>query len=856
MSERPKPIEITEPVALTINGRAVTAQKGDLLIDAAERAGTYIPRFCYHPRMHPVGMCRMCLVEVDTGRGPALQPSCMLECADGMVVNTESDKVVKAQEGVLEFLLINHPLDCPVCDKGGECPLQDATIGFGPGESRFVEEKRHKEKPIPLSATVNLDRERCILCDRCTRFADEVAGDSLIHFMNRGNNTEVNTFPGHPFASYYSGNTVQICPVGALTSIPYRFEARPWDLESVGSTCTSCAMGCQVAVESSRDRLTRVQGVDSDAVNWSWLCDKGRYGFDAFANEQRLRAPLVRSGDSVREVHWNDALDRAAELIRHGLDVGGPGGLAMIGGAHGSNEAAYAWAKLLKSVIGTDNVDAQLGDGVSADAVVGLPRVSLNQALTPGSTVVYLGPDPKEELPVLYLRLRHATRHGGVKLIVMTPRVSSLDDIATVSVQYRPGALGTCARAIAAGIDAGDAGDPSAIAAARKVLADATGHVTAMFGRATLAESDLTVRDALSVLREAIPTARYLPVLRRGNVHGAIDLGLAPGLLPGRVELDDGTAWFDAAWGHVPATVGLDATHIMVACAEGKIDTLVLVGADPLNDMPDRSLAERALAGARSVISVDLFHNDSNRNADVVLPVTAFGEFDGTTTNFEGRVTRLTAKVSPPVGTRDEWSVVQDLACRLGADWQWSTAQDVWGEVVEISDLYHDASWAQLSLTAEGVFLGADEPGDEGPSEPGEPEDSDTDELIPAPPRTVFASTPPVAVPAVDAYAVRLVVSRRLYDSGVVTTASPTNAALGQDACLLLNPTDFARVGIGDRERVRAVAGDRSLTLPAAADSRVPTGVAWVQWGDVNCAVGSLIDHSAIVNDVRLEVVS
>ena len=228
--------EGVETVNITVNGTEFAAEQGELLIDACERAGVYIPRFCYHPRMSPVGMCRMCVVDVDTGRGPALSPSCMLTVSDGMVVDTDSARTKKAQEGVLEFLLINHPLDCPVCDKGGECPLQDQTMSHGPGESRFIEEKRHNEKPIPISDTVYLDRERCILCDRCTRFADEVAGDALIQFIDRGNQTEVNTFPDEPFASYFSGNTVQICPVGALTAKPYRFKARPWDLVEFDST--------------------------------------------------------------------------------------------------------------------------------------------------------------------------------------------------------------------------------------------------------------------------------------------------------------------------------------------------------------------------------------------------------------------------------------------------------------------------------------------------------------------------------------------------------------------------------------------------------------------------------------------
>ena len=285
---------------ITVNGRSITARKGELVIAAAQRHDVYIPRFCYHERMNPVGMCRMCLVEIDTGRGPMLQPSCMVNVVPDMKVETESPASKRAQEGIIELLLANHPLDCPVCDKGGECPLQDQAFSHGPGESRYVEEKRHFEKPIPISDLVLLDRERCILCDRCTRFADEVAGDPLIHFTERGNETQVMTFPDEPFSSYFSGNTVQICPVGALTATPYRFKSRPWDLAESESTCTGCSVGCRITIQSSRDEIVRYLGVDSDPVNWGWLCDRGRFGFEATNSPDRLTTPLVSTGSSVR----------------------------------------------------------------------------------------------------------------------------------------------------------------------------------------------------------------------------------------------------------------------------------------------------------------------------------------------------------------------------------------------------------------------------------------------------------------------------------------------------------------------------------------------------------------------------
>jgi NADH-quinone oxidoreductase subunit G len=446
---------------VTVDGTSFEAKPGELLIAAAERTGTYIPRFCWHPRMKPVGMCRMCLVEVEGPRGKALQPSCMLPVTDGMVVDTQSPVVKKAQDGVLEFLLINHPLDCPVCDRGGECPLQDQTLTFGPGESRFVEEKRHFEKPIPISDLVYLDRERCIQCARCTRFADEVAGDPLIQFVERGNQMQVLTFPDDPFNSYFSGNTVQLCPVGALLARPYRFRARPWDLDQTESTCTSCSVGCRVLVQSSQDRIVRKLGIDSEPVNHGWLCDKGRFDYEGFGSDERLGAPLVRKADELVEASWGEALAAATTGLKQVLDRSGPGAVAVLGGARLTNEDAYAWSKLARTVLGTDNVDAQLGDGLPADAVLGLPRATIDETAS-AKAIVLLAPDLKEELPVLYLRLREAAVDKGVPLIELTPRATGLTRHAALSLAYRPGQAAALARAIAGDAGAGQRRQPSA----------------------------------------------------------------------------------------------------------------------------------------------------------------------------------------------------------------------------------------------------------------------------------------------------------------------------------------------------------------------------------------------------------
>jgi NADH-quinone oxidoreductase subunit G len=674
------PVPVTDvakdTVSFTLDGQTVEARPGELVIAAAERAGTYIPRFCYHPRMAPVGMCRMCLVEIDTGRGPTLQPACMLAATEGMTVDTTSERTKKAQDGVLEFLLINHPLDCPVCDKGGECPLQDQTLTFGPGESRFIEEKRHFAKPIPLSDLVYMDRERCILCDRCTRFSSEVAGDPLISFIDRGDQTQVNTFPDDPFSSYFSGNTVQICPVGALLARPYRFKARPWDLDQVESTCTSCSVGCRMAVQSSDNAVVRYLGVDVDPVNWGWLCDKGRFDFEHLNSEARLGRPLIKgTAGTLEETGWAEALAKAGEGLAAAVAAGR---VAVLGGARGTNEDAYAWSKLARTVLRTDSVDCQLGDGLPAEAVLGLPRATIDAAMA-ADVVVLLAPDLKEELPVLYLRLRDAVK-GGTKLIELSATEQSTTALATASLRHRPGDAASVVQSLLA--DGGD-GDAE-VARAREVLRGA-GSVAVVLGRPSLAESaDATVA-AAAALVEALPDVTVLSALRRGNVHGALDMGLAPGLLPGRITLDDGAEWLAAEWGELPTSRGEDARGILTAAAEGRLDALVLLGADPLRDFPDAALARRGLEGAGFVLAVDLFVTDSVAQADVVLPAAGFAEKSGTTTNLEGRISRLHQKVTAPGTARPDWEIAVMLADQLGGDLGLESLEGIWDELERVA---------------------------------------------------------------------------------------------------------------------------------------------------------------------------
>ncbi len=833
-----------EPLKITVDGKVIEGQPGEMIISAAERGGVYIPRFCWHPRMRPVGMCRMCLVEVKGPRGFALMPACYVPVADGQEVVTDSPKVKKAQDGVLEFLLINHPLDCPVCDRGGECPLQDQTFAFGPGETRFVEEKRHWAKPIPINPLVALDRERCIQCSRCTRFADEVAGDAMIDFIGRGDSTEVNIFEDRPFTSNFSGNVVQICPVGALTATPYRFKARPWDLDLVESTCTACAVGCRISVQSSSNRVIRHLGVDSDPVNHGWLCDKGRFGYEQTDNPDRLRAPMVRKGGELVEVGWNEALTAAAAGLRRIHDASGPDAIAVLGGARLPNEDAYAWAKLAKGVIGTDNVDCQMGDGLPAELVLGLPRATIDEACA-ASAVVLLAPDLKEDLPVFYLRLREAAVDGNLKLIEMAPLGTGLSRHAEVRLQYRPGEAAAVARALAASRvpEEGAGGVSAADIGAAAELLGAAESVVIVVGRASLAESADSIADAAGVLATALPDARFLSALRRGNVHGALDMGLAPGVLPGRVSLDEGRAWFAEAWGHVPEARGLDAAGVLAAAADHKVQGLVLVGADPISDFPDRALATTALAGVGFTVVVDLFGDGASAaHADVVFPVAGDGERSGTTTNMEGRVTRLGQKVTPPGTARDDWMIAADLARRLGGDLGFETLDDITLEIERLATSHAGVTPAFLAAPGrrDGVVVPLGGAGVAG-----------------RPPALRYRpSTPARQAPPVDAYSLRLVAARTLYDAGALVSRSPSLAALAARPCLRANPADLGRMGVTTGDRVRVSSSRTSLVLDVAADPRVLRGSAVLAFNAAGEGAADLIDASQTVTDVRVETVN
>ncbi|MDQ3877298.1 MAG: NADH-quinone oxidoreductase subunit NuoG [Actinomycetota bacterium] len=635
-------------VSVTINGLTTEAEPGRLLIDVAEELNVFVPRFCYHPGMKSVAVCRMCLVKVE-GQNKLL-PACATPVADGMNVNTVDEQAVDAQRGMLEFLLINHPLDCPICDRAGECPLQDQTYRHGPGSSRYIEPKRTYEKALEISDLVVLDRERCVLCWRCVRFCDEVSGDRFIQLVDRGAGTQILTFSDEPFDSYFSGNTIQICPVGALLSKPYRFVARPWDLQSAPSVCAYCSVGCPLTNETRAEKLVRCQALPNEHVNDFWICDKGRFGYHYVDSDERITTPLVRDGDEFRHAQWSEALDLTAAKL------GGKDKVAVIAGGHLTTEDCFAVARLARDVVGTPHVDSRIQDaGAPYELALRLHGAAGSSAtlddLDAARTIVWAAGDPKETLPVLFLRLRKAVLENNAKLIVVSPRAISLDAFATHVIRCE--AQGEAA-AIAA------LGNPQ-----HEVSSDIGSPAVVCWGSASPGRDEAAVAGASIELARSLGAGLLMCVPHAGS-QGALDMGLHPFLAPGYEVIESG---------------GKDTRAILEAAAAGELDALVLVGADPIADFPDAELALRALESDTFVVAIEMFATESATRADVVLPSVAYAEREGTFTNLERRIQKLEPVVPARGATREPWAICVALAERMGTSWGWSDLRDVWKEI-------------------------------------------------------------------------------------------------------------------------------------------------------------------------------
>ena len=647
-------VATTDLISVFIDGTEVRVPKGTLAIRAAEMIGIAIPRFCDHPLLDPMGACRQCMVEVpDMGNGrgmPKPQASCTLEVAPNMQIKTQVSSPVaeKAQRGMLELLLINHPLDCPICDKGGECPLQNQAMTNGPGESRYEGVKRTFPKPISISAQILLDRERCVLCARCTRFSEQISGDPFIALVERGALQQVGFYEDDPYDSYFSGNVVQICPVGALTSADYRFRARPFDLVSTPTTCEVCASGCQLRSDHRHYQVTRRLAGHAMEVNEEWNCDRGRFAFYSGRQDDRLTYPLVRDGGELRPASWPEAIDAAvAGLKAAGSSVG------VLTGGRLTLENAYGYAKFARGVLKTNSIDFRSRPHSVEEAeflAAAVAGKALGDGVTYGdlqaaSRVVLVGFEPEEESPIVFLRLRKGVRKSKLKVTTIAPYLSN------GSRKLNAELIATAPGAEAAALAAVDADADTIIVVGE---------------RAGLSAGTLSA--ALALAERSGAQLAWIP--RRAGDRGAVEAGCLPNLLPGGRPAADRAARVDvgAAWGlDLPAEAGLDATGMLQAAAAGRLAALVVGGCEP-TDFADAAAARAGLEKAGFVVALAQRANEVTERADVVFPVALIEEQAGTFLNWEhreGRVNRVNREAASPM---TDLRVLAALADALGGD--------------------------------------------------------------------------------------------------------------------------------------------------------------------------------------------
>jgi NADH-quinone oxidoreductase subunit G len=781
-------------VRVTIDGFEIIVPKGTLIIRAAEQLGIQIPRFCDHPLLAPVGACRQCLVQVQGQPKPPA--SCTTVCTDGMVVRTQLTSPVaeKAQRGVMELLLVNHPLDCPMCDKGGECPLQNQAMSTGAGETRFTGTKRTFAKPVALSAQVLLDRERCVQCARCTRFAEQIAGDPLIELLERGPQEQVGTADGVPFDSYFSGNTIQICPVGALTSTSYRFRARPFDTVSVPSICEHCAAGCRQRTDERRGVITRRLAGNSPEVNEEWNCDKGRWAFTYATAPDRLITPLVRdAGGALTAASWPEALHAAAAGL-----LAARGRAGVLTGGRLTVEDAYAYAKFARLALASNDIDMRARPhsaeeteflaGSVAGQDAGVSYASLERA----PAVLLAGFEPEDESPIVFLRLRKAVRAGRIQVYSMAALASpGLARLSGALLAVPPGgeaaALDQLAWADAADTETGPAGAlrlPGAVILAGERLAEVPGALAAVVRLAERTGASLA----------------WIP--RRAGERGAIEVGALPVLLPGGRRVTDQAARGEVAraWGvaSLPAEPGRDTGQILAAAACGDLDALVIAGVDP-DDLPDPQAALDALEQAGFVVSLELRPSAVTDRADVVFPVAAAAEKPGTFLNWEGRPGMFQRALAVPA-VRADLEVLAAIA-----------------DAMDVHLGLPDVAAARRELTA----LGAS------------PAGSPTGALSEAG-RDLAAGRLTGASPG--AGEALLATWHNLLDAGRMQDGEPNLAGTARAAVARISPATAAEAGVADGAKLTVATSRGQITLPVAV-AQLPDRVVWLPSNSAGCAV-------------------
>ncbi len=787
-------------VHLAIDGRPVMVPKGTTVWQAARQAGIEIPIFCYHDRMPPLGACRMCLVEVE--KVPKLATSCTLEAGEDMVVRTQTERVRQGQQAILEFLLVNHPLDCPICDKGGECPLQDNTLKFGPGESRFIETKRTFRKHIPMGPVLVLDRERCILCWRCTRFGEIIAGDDALKGFERGYHSQIATPFVEPVQSKFIGNTMEICPVGALTSATYRFRARPWDNRHVQSVCPHCGCGCATSLSVRGDDLVRTRPREQPDVNDIWLCDKGFFGYEFVRSPERLSTPLVRRDGALKEASWEEALDRVAAALRTATAAG----IGVVGGTRTTNEENYLLLRLFRGILGTNHIDfrtetAHPHPTTASPWGLDVPIAEVERF----DAIVLVGCDLTEEYPIIWLRVKKAVDRGA-RLIIVNPWELEIGRWASHVVIHRWGAEGVLLDALARGTSPEAAArmsgvSPEILQGAVDAL-DSASHRLVLVGRTALERPDAAdVCAAVDRLRAAHGGAD-LGILRgRGNSGGAQLLGLLPDMLPGYRSIADAgaRAALEAVWGRsLPPVPGRTVRGMLEAARVGTLGVLYAVGADPATDYPDARAWDEARRGLGTLVVHDLFLTRTAAQADVVLPVLAYAEKSGTVGNIEGRIQRQDQGLLGPGAARSDAAIFSDLAVRLGIRLDFASWREVFTEIARVVPGWEEGARLAPPRPAGGAGRAA--------SHGGVP-DSEVDGAL------------------------RLLTGSRLFNRGTMVLRCPGVRAQAGEPYVAVHPEDAARLGVTDGAPCEVRSRRGTLRLAAHIWAGVRPGQAYVPRG-------------------------
>ncbi|MBV8281179.1 MAG: NADH-quinone oxidoreductase subunit NuoG [Candidatus Eremiobacteraeota bacterium] len=769
-------------VKLLIDGQEVAVPDGTLVVEAAKQLGTQIPVYCYHPKMDPAGLCRICLVEIE--KIPKLQIACATRVTEGMVVHTMSPKVAEARRGVLEFLLLNHPLDCPICDKGGECDLQDFTMEYGPGASRLTEPKLHKPKRVDLGPTIVLDEERCILCRRCTRFDDEIAQERNLVVVERGHSSLIGTVDGGDYESYFSGNTTEICPVGALTSKAYRFRARPWDLGHADSVCTQCSVGCNYRVDTRFGKIMRTFTRENAAVDGGWICDRGRYTFNYLYEPARVRQPLIRRARELERATLSEALALTAEKLSAAAAAGRAG---VIGGGRLSDEEAFALQRFAREVLRTNNIDhrARL-QKYASPARFGAQLVDIDDA----DLILAFGAVTPEQAPILDLRIRRAVARRGARLVFVGPFKPELA-VPFDYVEYTSGAIGDLMEALAVGVARGANDGAPFVAELSKALSDAGKIVAVHNGRNVVAAAAL--EQLMETLQGKGKRAGILVVGSQGNARGAEAAGCVPNLGPGYAPVAD---------------PGLTTTEMLQAAAAGKLDALFIVGANPALTFPDGGLARKALETVPFLAVSDQLLTETASFADVVFAAASQFEKRGHVTNLEGRRQAFAQAIEAPVHVAADAAILAGLANAMG----------------RIDVLFDDPDWLFSRLEMAEQAAGTKEP-------------------LPRP-KLDSAAAPQAEAPDAHRKTFAVIPVPNLYAGGGAAAHDPGLEPMRPQPRAIFSEDDALLLGIADGRIVTLAGRNGSITVPARIDARTPAGSVLVTADMPDAPVNRLLDAS------------